>query len=455
MTVVDLSQALHILFAFALGSCVGSFLNVVIWRLPQVQPVEGEGLFHSFLRSWRALSWPPSYCPNCKTPLKWYDNLPVIGWIKLRGRCRFCNEPISIRYPIIEGVTGLLFALYYVAFFMGDFGPCRYRIDSDGLTHFISTQLVLREHWPIYLLDMVLVSALLAASLIDAESFIIPLEIPWFVVPWALAEHAIFDRSGWPGALNPSAPAAALAAGAAVGLFISFILWYFGILPASFAQGEPLLEVDKAKLAAKGETPPQRDYTPAEIRAEMRKEMLFLMPPLALGSAWVLLTWKLPAVGQFWTSVLEHGWVSGLLGSVLGMLVGGFVVWLTRILGSTAFGREAMGMGDVHLMAAVGAVLGPGQATVAFFLAPFIALLIWVWLLLGRRRPEPQQDENKQPVSNDDAAAAGRPHRELPFGPNLSLATGFAMLFYCPIADFLSPGLTGLFYMISRLWGGG
>ena len=429
---IELPPAAYILFAFALGSCVGSFLNVVVWRLPQVEMVDGEGLFRGFLRSWRALSWPPSYCPRCKTPLKWYDNIPVIGWLKLRGRCRFCNEPISIRYPIVEAVTGLLFAFYCWMFFVGGFGPCLHAPDLEGVVRFRHAELLIQVHWPIYLLDMLLLSGLLAASLIDAELFIIPIEIPWFIVPFALAEHAVFDRPGWPGALNPSLPGAALAVGAAVGLLISFLLWYLGVLPSSFAEGEPLLEVDKARLTAKGEEPPsEHEYSPAEIRAEVRKEMLFLMPPLALGLIWVLLTWKVPAVRQFWAAAIGHGWVSGLLGSILGLLIGGFVVWLTRILGSIAFGREAMGMGDVHLMAAVGAVLGPGAATVAFFLAPFFGIALAMYMLLSGKR------------------------RELPYGPYLSLATAFVVLFYCPIADYLSPGVTGLFYMISRLAGRG
>jgi leader peptidase (prepilin peptidase) / N-methyltransferase len=113
------------------------------------------------------------------------------------------------------------------------------------------------------------------------------------------------------------------------------------------------------------------------------------------------------------------------------MLVGGFVVWITRILGSMAFGREAMGMGDVHLMAAVGAVLGAGAATVAFFLAPFFGMLLVIYMLLARKG------------------------RELPYGPYLSLASAFVILFYVPIADYLSPGVTGLSYMLSRALGGG
>src|SRR6476646_10692583 len=69
-------HATYIIFLFLLGSCIGSFLNVVVWRLPR-----GESLVT-----------PPSHCPKCGKNLKWYDNLPIIGWIKLSGKCRFCRE---------------------------------------------------------------------------------------------------------------------------------------------------------------------------------------------------------------------------------------------------------------------------------------------------------------------------------------------------------------------------
>jgi leader peptidase (prepilin peptidase)/N-methyltransferase len=427
-----LPHAIYIFFVFALGSCVGSFLNVVVWRLPRVEQLENEGLFAGLMRSWQALSWPPSHCPKCGKTLKWYDNLPVIGWLKLGGRCRFCKEPISARYPIVEAITGLLFVLYYVMFFMAGFGPCIHTMSPDGVMRFHSTDLFIGDHWPIYTIDMILIGGLLAASLIDAELFIIPIEIPWFIVPFALIEHAVFDRPGWPGALNPSAPAAALAAGAGIGFVISFVLWWIGILPTSFSDGGPLLEVDKAKLVSKGQEPdPEREYSPREIRTEIRKEMLFLLPPLALGLIAVALVWKSAMIESWAISTLTGGWVGGLLGSALGLLVGGAVVWMFRIFGSYAFGREAMGLGDVHLMAAVGAVLGAGPATIAFFIAPFFSLLYVAYMLFARKG------------------------RELPLGPYLSIASAFVMLFYCPIADYLSPGLTGLSYMISRLVGPG
>ena len=79
--------------ALVFGLLVGSFLNVVIHRVP-------EGL---------SIVSPPSHCPGCETPIKPWDNVPVLSWLFLRGRCRACKTPISIRYPAVELVTGLLF----------------------------------------------------------------------------------------------------------------------------------------------------------------------------------------------------------------------------------------------------------------------------------------------------------------------------------------------------------
>jgi leader peptidase (prepilin peptidase)/N-methyltransferase len=81
-----------------LGAAVGSFLNVVIYRLPV-----GLSLLH-----------PPSRCPKCHTPLKPYDNVPVLGWLWLRGKCRYCRAPIAARYPLIEALTGTLFLVVFM-----------------------------------------------------------------------------------------------------------------------------------------------------------------------------------------------------------------------------------------------------------------------------------------------------------------------------------------------------
>lgn len=91
-----------ILIVLILGAAVGSFLNVVIYRLP-----EGLSLIH-----------PPSRCPRCKTRLKPYDNVPVLGWLWLKGRCRSCKLPIAARYPIVECATGWLFVAVFMNFGM-------------------------------------------------------------------------------------------------------------------------------------------------------------------------------------------------------------------------------------------------------------------------------------------------------------------------------------------------
>lgn len=393
---------------------------MVVWRLPR-----GESIVS-----------PPSHCPKCGKNLKWYDNLPVVGWLKLRGKCRFCGQPISARYPIIEAVTGALFAGYYIAFFMIGIGPS----PSPGAERggWGAGFLNIADHWPVYALYMLLLCVLLASSLIDAELYIIPLELLWFVGAAGLVVHAIIDTPRTPGMLIAPAVPAALAAGGAVGLLISLALLRLKWITPSFADGGPLMEIDREaherELAAAKRDGKELEYeapvyTPSQIRAEIRREMLFLLPPLGLAGLFAGLVLGVEPVGRAWGAAVSHYWFSGFLGSVLGLLVGGFVVWLTRILGTLAFGREAMGMGDVHLMAAVGAVLGAGASTVAFFLAPFFGLVLAIYLL-----------------------AAGT-KREIPYGPYLSLATAFVMLFYGPIAAWLAPGMEGVRFFAGRLLG--
>ncbi len=85
---------------FALGASIGSFINVVVYRLP-------AGL---------SILWPPSRCPHCLNQLKPYDNLPVLGWLLLKGRCRYCKSKISLRYPVVEAATAVLFVLVFWIF---------------------------------------------------------------------------------------------------------------------------------------------------------------------------------------------------------------------------------------------------------------------------------------------------------------------------------------------------
>ena len=86
--------------SFLFGACFGSFLNVCIYRIPAEL----------------SLSKPSSRCPKCETPIKWFDNVPIVGWLQLAGKCRSCKVPIPPRYMIVEAITGLSFVGVFYAF---------------------------------------------------------------------------------------------------------------------------------------------------------------------------------------------------------------------------------------------------------------------------------------------------------------------------------------------------
>ena len=86
------------LVVFVFGTMIGSFLNVVIYRIPKDE----------------SIVFPASKCQSCQTPLKWYHNIPIFSWLFLGGKCAFCQEPIAKQYPMVEFVTGIIFtALYF------------------------------------------------------------------------------------------------------------------------------------------------------------------------------------------------------------------------------------------------------------------------------------------------------------------------------------------------------
>ncbi|NOU35180.1 MAG: prepilin peptidase [Kiritimatiellaceae bacterium] len=92
---------------FILGLCLGSFLNVCVCRIPQEKSVV----------------FPPSACPNCKTRIKWYDNIPVLSWFLLGAKCRTCKLPISVVYPIIELLTAFFFITLWLIYGFSWFTP--------------------------------------------------------------------------------------------------------------------------------------------------------------------------------------------------------------------------------------------------------------------------------------------------------------------------------------------
>lgn len=97
---IDIYKSILVLIT---GCLTGSFLNVVIYRLPRE----------------KSLVLPGSKCPGCDNPIAFYDNIPVVSWLLLGGKCRNCKEKISIRYPLVELVTGILFLMVYNSFDIG------------------------------------------------------------------------------------------------------------------------------------------------------------------------------------------------------------------------------------------------------------------------------------------------------------------------------------------------
>ena len=149
-------DGLVILVCGLLGLAIGSFLNVVIWRVPRKESVVR----------------PPSHCPQCETPIRPVDNVPVLSWLLLRGRCRHCGNPIAVRYPLVEASCGVLFVA-------------------------VAARFGTAWELPAYL---VLTAALLAISIIDLEHFIVPDRI---TAPLTIAALALFglaaiaEGNGW------------------------------------------------------------------------------------------------------------------------------------------------------------------------------------------------------------------------------------------------------------------
>ncbi len=246
------------LLVFLFGSALGSFLNVCVYRIPREQSV----------------ITPRSRCPHCETPIAWYDNLPILSYLFLRGQCRRCHTTISPRYIIIEALTGVLF---------------------------------------------------LALWLIHGWSAVTPL----------------------------------------------YMLAVFGLLLATFVDLEHMIIPDRVSIGG-----------------------------MLLG---LMLSAAFPVLHQALTPL------ESVVSSIIGLVAGAGSLWLVSVLGKWAFKKDAMGLGDVKLLGAIGAFMGwegvlftimlsslGGSAVgLAFILTgrqdwqsripygPYIALGAIIWMLWG------------------------------------------------------------------------
>lgn len=174
-------SSLIALFVLLFGLSIGSFLNVLIYRVP-------NGL---------SITSPASHCPNCNNPLRWYHNIPLLSWLALGGKCAYCKSKISIKYPLVE----ILNALIWIALYL--------RVGLEWYAPFI----------------MLSFSMLLTLSLIDIKYFAVPDSLNFAALLFALIQPNFFSH------LTDAA-------------FAALGLWLLGKLVSIAAKKEALGEAD-------------------------------------------------------------------------------------------------------------------------------------------------------------------------------------------------------------------
>src|SRR5687767_14862694 len=274
-SVTGLPEIIGFVFIFAFGAIVGSFLNVVIHRVPNEE----------------SIVFPNSACPKCKQPIKPYDNLPILSWLILGGKCRNCKEKISPRYPAVEFLTALLFVLVFW---------------QIGFNLFLPVCLIF-------------VAAMVALIFIDAEHMILPNVITYPLLVFSLLVRLIFP------------------------LFISAA--YFTDLNSA-----PLTNFQNYSV-----------------------------------------------------------WLVSLIVAVLGGLLGGGSLWLIGELWKCLRGVDAMGLGDVKMMFAVGALLGWKLTFLSIFLGAFSGAVAGIFVIYSQKEKDFQA--------------------QIPFGIFLGLGSIISLLF--------------------------
>ncbi len=461
------------IFVFLLGACIGSFLNVVVYRWPRDLSVRRPAR---------------SFCPRCQGPIAWYDNVPLLSFLCLAGRCRRCRAPISLQYPLVELATALVFLITFDALFVS-----RLRLGVGDLA----------ADWPILIAHWAAWAGLIALAVMDLEAYVVDIRVTWLITAVGLVAHTLWTpaasiggafHAGW---FRPGPILAAAVWAAAAGLvLIELYLRRHHSPPEPEPQPPPPADEPPAEPppdpAAADEPPPLASTSPLRWLGLIIPLVLVLVyvyalvsqPPsgwtahsagetlrLGLGIACVFLglalvasqpqpeadaeileaihdeapdsrrlalaeaaclalpaaaaivvtalLWFLPA----WRHTADHllhwnpiGHAQPLLGlstALTGWILGGAIAWFFRIVCTLGFGKEALGIGDIHIMAAAGAVAGWPVAVLGFFLAAPLTLLALVVIYFRRQS------------------------RALPYGPWLALAFFIVSLFQDVFLEYL------------------
>ena len=160
-----------VVFVFILGACMGSFLNCLAWRLYHNESLGGR-----------------SACPKCHKKISWYDNIPILSFIDLRGRCRHCQKKISIQYPLVELATAILFLFAFTRYFSGN--------EACLLSAFNFIAFNAQSFWPL-VRDWLLISFLVVIFIMDLRWYVVADEISLPAIGIILALNLLVGQFSW------------------------------------------------------------------------------------------------------------------------------------------------------------------------------------------------------------------------------------------------------------------
>nr|WP_232472697.1 A24 family peptidase [Deinococcus sp. DB0503] len=343
-------DVLLVVFAGVFGLLVGSFSNVLIHRLPR-----GENI-----------AFPPSHCPQCNHRLAPRDLVPVGSWLSLGGRCRYCRAPIRVRYPVVEGLTGLGYALIAALFPLTTFGA-----GTLGL--------------------MLLFTLLLVASVIDLDTFTIPDELTLPGVALGLAFAGWNTRAGAVAAGLPTLAGALQGALLGAGLLVTIDLLGSWVLRRFRERQYPERPIGYQQISL-------GLLVGAWLGPWWGLGAVLLSAAVNVAARRVVRIPELLTLGGFLVSVAlgSAGFGPGLILMVQGALAAagaaalsaGVYWWLRReplAEEDAPFDPSAMGFGDVKLAAVIGAFLGWERLLVAVVVAVFAGALLGLLQVALRR----------------------------------------------------------------------
>jgi len=369
---------------FVLGVCVGSLANLGIYRL-----------------CWHPRPISPWSRPDARAPLRLPgDRVPLLGWLGLRREAALHGAGFWVRPLLVELAVGLGFAALYW------WETCRLGLLPPEVPRTLPPQLIAVPHQQ-YAAHLVLISLMIVASLIDIDEKTIPdaITLPGTLLglaavaafPQILLPDVVVPNKGpiifglvhlaspnsWPQWLDGFPRPWSLVLGLGC-----WWLWTLAVMPRTWYARHGWCRALGLMLA--------------RLRREPATRLVLAMG--LAGSLCIAAVW-------LWA---DAGWV-GLVSGLVGVAGGGGLVWLVRIVGRAALGREAMGFGDVTLMSMIGAFLGWQACLVIFFLAPLAGSVVGLLTLILRRG------------------------REIPFGPFLCLATLVLLVCWARLWDWTWP----------------